>query len=266
MTSNKVLFNLVISFITNITSSSSGSNVDNNNGSILIQSNKHRKQVGAAGVKSSSKSIGVVIGSTRKGRIGKDVAQWVIEQSHIEPILKQYTNSSSSKVELIDLLDINLPFYDESLSPAELNGQLSSENALKWSKLMSSYDAYIILTAEYNRGPVPVLLNAIDYLYAEIKQKPMVLISYGYTQGGIRANEHLADMLENSFLSMKILSRLHLPIREDMFVVKSFDSNSNSNSNSNTRYKQLKDINNSFKPYLVDLNQSVAQLLHFISS
>ncbi|WP_078865769.1 NADPH-dependent FMN reductase [Streptomyces sp. NRRL S-1448] len=44
---------------------------------------------------------------------------------------------------------------------------------------MGSYDAYVVVTPEYNTAPPAALTNAIDYLYAEWGGKPVAYVGYG---------------------------------------------------------------------------------------
>jgi NAD(P)H-dependent FMN reductase len=43
------------------------------------------------------------------------------------------------------------------------------------------------VTPEYNHGPTPALLNALNYVYKEWNYKPAAFVSYGGVSGGIRA-------------------------------------------------------------------------------
>ena len=56
----------------------------------------------------SKPRIGIIIGSTREGRFGDKPAQWIYE------IAKR---RGDIDVELVDLRDFPLPFFDEVASP-----------------------------------------------------------------------------------------------------------------------------------------------------
>lgn len=45
----------------------------------------------------------------------------------------------------------------------------------------------MFVTPEYNFGPPPALLNALNYLYVEWNYKPAAFVSYGGISGGLRA-------------------------------------------------------------------------------
>jgi NAD(P)H-dependent FMN reductase len=48
-------------------------------------------------------------------------------------------------------------------------------------------DAYVFVTPEYNFGPPPSLLNALNYVYKEWNYKPAGIVSYGGVSGGVRS-------------------------------------------------------------------------------
>jgi NAD(P)H-dependent FMN reductase len=123
--------------------------------------------------------IAILIGSTRPGRNGEAVAQWVHEIA---------SGRSDAQVELIDLKDFPLPHFDEPMTPDQR--QYSQPHTKVWAALIERFDAYIFVTPEYNHGPSGVLKNAIDYLYHEWANKAAGFVGYGFT-GGIRAIEHL---------------------------------------------------------------------------
>ena len=127
--------------------------------------------------------IAVILGSIRKIRRGARVAKWV---------MSQLSKRKDIAVELLDLLDYPLPFYDESNSPDSLNGIYSAQGATKWVVKIKEADAFIIITPEYNHGPPAVLKNALDYVYEEWNKKPVAFVSYASgAAAGVRAVEQL---------------------------------------------------------------------------
>jgi NAD(P)H-dependent FMN reductase len=52
---------------------------------------------------------------------------------------------------------------------------------------VTSADAYVFVTPEYNYRPPPALLNALDYVYKEWNYKPAGIVSYGGISGDVRA-------------------------------------------------------------------------------
>ena len=122
--------------------------------------------------------IAIILGSTRPGRNGKAVADWVLEQA----------SGRDASYELIDLADHPLPLLDEAIPPTA--GQYQNEHTKKWAEAIAPYDGYVFVTPEYNHSTSGVLKNAIDYLYAEWNDKAAAFVGYGGLGGG-RAIEHL---------------------------------------------------------------------------
>jgi len=127
----------------------------------------------------SDLKIAIILGSTRPGRNGKAVADWVLAQAR---------SRTGADYELIDLLDYPLPHLDEALPPSI--GQYAGEHTKAWAEKIAAYDGFVFVTPEYNHSTSGVLKNAIDYLYAEWNNKAAGFVSYG-SLGGARAIEHL---------------------------------------------------------------------------
>jgi len=53
--------------------------------------------------------IGIIIGSTRPGRNGEQVARWVLENAQ---------KRTDAQFELVDIKDYNLPLLDEPAPPS----------------------------------------------------------------------------------------------------------------------------------------------------
>jgi NAD(P)H-dependent FMN reductase len=123
--------------------------------------------------------IAVIVGSTRPGRNGKAVADWVLDKA---------ASRTGANYELIDLVDFPLPHMDEAIPPSA--GQYAGEHTKAWAAKIGAYDGFIFVTPEYNHSTSGVLKNAIDYLYAEWNNKAAAFVSYG-SLGGARAIEHL---------------------------------------------------------------------------
>jgi NAD(P)H-dependent FMN reductase len=118
----------------------------------------------------------IVVCSTRPGRVGLSVAKW------FEGVTVQHAKFAC---ELVDLAEFNLPVYDEPNHPRFQKYQHDHTN--KWSACVSAADAFVFVTPEYNYGPPPSLLNALDYVYVEWNYKPASFVSYGGMSGGVRA-------------------------------------------------------------------------------
>lgn len=127
----------------------------------------------------SKPKIAIIIGSTRPTRFADVPAQW---------ILKQAQARGDMDVEVVDLRDHPMPFFDEVAS----NMWAPSQNAeaIRWQETIARYNGYIFVVAEYNHSITGVLKNALDQAYKEWTRKPFTAIGYGGV-GAARAIEHL---------------------------------------------------------------------------
>lgn len=126
--------------------------------------------------------IQIILGSTRPNRQSEKVGRWVFEQ---------VSKNSEIEVELIDLRDWPLPFYNEISGVMGLKGNFSVDLAKRWGQKISEADGYVIVTPEYNHGYPAVLKNALDYAYFEWNNKPVSFVAYGGLVGGSRSVEQL---------------------------------------------------------------------------
>lgn len=123
--------------------------------------------------------IAIIVGSTRPGRKAEAVAGWVHQQARLR---------EDASFEVHDIADFGLPLLDEPV-PA-MAGDYRQPHTNAWSAAIACYDAYVLVTPEYNRATSAALKNALDFLYAEWNDKAAGLVSYG-VDGGIRAGEQL---------------------------------------------------------------------------
>jgi NAD(P)H-dependent FMN reductase len=123
--------------------------------------------------------IAIIIGSTRDTRFADKPANWIYDLAR---------KRNDIKVELVDVRDYDLPFFNEMASNLWVPSQ--NPNALKWQQTIGEFDGYIFVTAEYNRSIPASLKNALDQAYVEWNRKPAAYVGYG-SVGGARAVEHL---------------------------------------------------------------------------
>ena len=128
---------------------------------------------------SDTPRIGLIIGSSRTHRFADKPAQWM---------LKQALARGDMDVEVIDLRDHPLPFFNEEASNMRVPSK--APEAIRWQETIALYDGFIFVVAEYNRSITGVLKNALDQAYKEWNRKPFTAIAYGAV-GGARALEHL---------------------------------------------------------------------------
>lgn len=118
----------------------------------------------------------IIICSTRPGRICPAIAKWffnvAVEHKKFETVL-------------IDLADFNLPLYDEPEHPRLR--KYHHEHTKAWSKSVDTADAFVFVTPEYNAGPPPPLVNALNYVFLEWNYKAAGFVSYGGVSAGLKA-------------------------------------------------------------------------------
>jgi NAD(P)H-dependent FMN reductase len=144
--------------------------------------------------------IGVIVGTTRPQRFSEKAANWISELAQ---------KAEGAEVELLDLRDYLMPFFNEDHSLGSKPGVYTNDIARGWAARVQEQDAFIIVTAEYNHGYPAVLKNALDYAYQEWNNKPVGFVSYG-TMGGVRSVEQLRGVAVELRMA---------PIRDSVHIV-----------------------------------------------
>ena len=119
--------------------------------------------------------LAVITGSIRQGRVTHGLAQ---------DISKRAAELGGVEVTNVDLKDLDLPFFDEAISP-KFNPDRKTEGAVKqWLDALATADAYVLVSPEYNKSIPGALKNAIDFIAYEVSNKPVALASHGSSNGG----------------------------------------------------------------------------------
>jgi NAD(P)H-dependent FMN reductase len=132
----------------------------------------------------------IIVASTRPGRVGLPIGQWVYERALAQ---------GDFVPELIDLAEVGLPFMDEPHHPRF--GNYVHQHTKDWSAKIEAADAFIFVTPEYNHGMSAPLKNALDYLHREWQFKPVGFVSYGGVAAGTRA----VQMIKQVVASLKMM-------------------------------------------------------------
>ena len=137
----------------------------------------------------------VIVGSTRARRICPQIAAWVAQVGR---------ETISGLFEVVDLKDWPLPMDDEPGIPAA-GMNYAFEHTRAWSRKISTADAFVFVTPQYNWGYPAPLKNALDHLYREWMGKPTMIVTYG-GHGGGKCADQLRQVLDG--LKMKPVSTM----------------------------------------------------------
>ncbi|MCM3764915.1 NADPH-dependent FMN reductase [Neobacillus niacini] len=118
-------------------------------------------------------NIGIILGSTRQGRVSPQVAEWV------KGIADQ---RGDANYEIVDIADFKLPFLGTT------DG--SEPGIAAWNEKLANLDGFVFIVQEYNHSLSASLKNALDFAREAWYNKAAGIVSYGST-GGARAAEHL---------------------------------------------------------------------------
>ncbi|TCN26772.1 NADPH-dependent FMN reductase [Mesobacillus foraminis] len=121
--------------------------------------------------------IGIILGSTRQGRVSPKVGEWV------KGIADQ---RGDADYEIVDIADYQLPFLGTT------DG--TEPGIAAWNEKLASLDGFVFIVQEYNHSITGALKNAIDFAREAWYNKAAGIVSYGST-GGARAAEHLRGIL-----------------------------------------------------------------------
>lgn len=147
-----------------------------------------------------SLKLQVIICSTRPGRVGPAVARWFDGYA---------TQHAKFDVNLVDLATFELPMYDEPNHPSLQ--KYEKAHTKKWSASVAAADAYAFVTPEYNYGPPPSFVNALNFVYKEWNYKPCGFVSYGGVSGGLRAVQ-LEKQLVTTLKMMPMVEGVAVPM------------------------------------------------------
>ncbi|MBB6670361.1 NADPH-dependent FMN reductase [Cohnella nanjingensis] len=124
----------------------------------------------------SKLNIGIILGSTRQGRLSPQVGDWVKSVAD---------KRGDANYEIVDIADFKLPLFGEVDA---------TEQATAWNVKLASLDGFVFIVQEYNHSISASLKNALDYAREAWNNKAAGIVSYG-SVGGARAAEHLRGIL-----------------------------------------------------------------------
>lgn len=124
----------------------------------------------------SKLNIGIILGSTRQGRLSPQVGEWVKKVADAR---------GDANYEIVDIADFKLPLMGEVDA---------TEQATAWNTKLAELDGFVFIVQEYNHSISASLKNALDYAREAWNNKAAGIVSYG-SVGGARAAEHLRGIL-----------------------------------------------------------------------
>ena len=127
----------------------------------------------------------LIVGSTRPNRFADHPVRWISQAAAAR---------ADFQLDVLDLRDYVLPFYNEPAPPAYTQGRYSEPAAEAWRNKIAGYDGFIATVAEYNHGPTAVIKNAFDSAFYEWQRKPIAFVGHGGV-GGARAIEQLRGIV-----------------------------------------------------------------------
>src|SRR3954454_21024601 len=122
-------------------------------------------------------NIGIILGSTREGRLSPQVGEWVKSLGD---------KRGDANYEIVDIADFNLPFLGTT------DG--TEPGIAAWNEKLANLDGFVFIVQEYNHSITGALKNALDFAREAWNDKAAGIVSYGST-GGARAAEHLRGIM-----------------------------------------------------------------------
>ncbi|MGG1680220.1 NADPH-dependent FMN reductase [Neobacillus sp. NRS-1170] len=122
-------------------------------------------------------NVGIILGSTRQGRVSPQVGEWVKGIAD---------KRGDANYEIVDIADYQLPFLGTT------DG--TEPGIAAWNEKLNSLDGFVFIVQEYNHSITGALKNALDFAREAWNNKAAGIVSYGST-GGARAAEHLRGIM-----------------------------------------------------------------------
>jgi NAD(P)H-dependent FMN reductase len=128
--------------------------------------------------------IELLVGTTRQARLADKPLAWIVDR---------LSRRDDLEIEIVDLRDHPLPFFEGPVAPIRAPREYPSEEVARLGRTFDRASGFLVLTGEYNHGYPAVLKNALDHFYVEFNRKPITFVGYGNV-GGARAVEQLREV------------------------------------------------------------------------
>lgn len=149
----------------------------------------------------------VVTGSARPNSVNQVIVPLVVEG--IERL--------GQKAEIADLAELDLPFFNSQFPPASPKYKIDDtpDGVQKWTKMVKGATAVVFVLPEYNHTLSPLQLNAIDWIGKPWANKPVALVSYGWSLRGERAAKAARAVLTGTLKANVIQEESNFAIAPD---------------------------------------------------
>lgn len=124
--------------------------------------------------------LGIITGSLRQGRVTKHLA---------DDIAKRVAQLDGVEVKQLDLMELNLPMFDEAISPKFNPDRQVSGSVKQWLDTLAEVDAVVVVSPEYNKSISGALKNAFDFIAHEVNHKPFAIAAHGSSRGAFAVAE-----------------------------------------------------------------------------
>ncbi len=129
--------------------------------------------------------IAVIVASTRSTRFADYPLAWITDR---------LTGRADLAIEVIDLREHPLPFYDLPTSPTMAGRNYTTDAQRTLGEAIDRADGFLVIANEYNHGYSAALKNTLDHFFPEFNRKPVAFAGYG-SAGGSRAIEQLRQVV-----------------------------------------------------------------------
>ncbi len=129
-------------------------------------------------------TIAIIVASTRTTRFADLPLSWIVER---------LGKRDDLAIEVLDLRDHQLPYYDSPLPPARAPRTYHSEAERAVGEILDRADGFLVITNEFNHGYSAALKNVLDHFFVEFRRKAVAFVGYGNV-GGSRAIEQLRQV------------------------------------------------------------------------
>jgi len=120
--------------------------------------------------------IGIIVGTTREGRVSPQVASWFKDLAD---------KRDDALYEIVDIKDYKLPLLGETNETAGIEA---------WNAKLNEMDGFVFIAGEYNHGLPASLKNGLDLAREPWNNKAAGIVSYGSAMGA-RSAEQLRNVL-----------------------------------------------------------------------